>query len=325
VVLAELRLDGGDAEAASTRLLALLAAPKGDPAVRTAAAHALGVIRWPGAAGPVVERCAALTRKLEEWRAKLDPGARGGPDFLAPPDADELGALLASGGRLRGEGMEPLLRRALADPSVPIRAGAIEGLGGYAGAGAALVFETALGDGALPVRSRAAGALGGLGEAGVKPLVKAAGATRPEEVEWRIELAEALSETGAAEATAGLAALLGGGSTTAAAQALARLGAASGARPLAEWLARGEGPELAAVAESLAVLGGADTGPVLAGLLTSDRAAVRESAVRALGRLRFEPAAARLEALRSDYYGRIRRSAVEALARLPARRPGLRP
>jgi HEAT repeat protein len=325
VALGELRPEGAEAEAASTRLLALLAAPRVEPEVRVAATRALGAIRWPGSAGPLVERCAAVSRRVEEWRAKAAPTAPGAAEARLPPDAEELGALLAAGGRLRGEGMEPLLRRALGDPAPPIRAGAVEGLGGYAGSSATLVFETALGDPAAAVRTRAAGALAGLGEAGVQPLIKAASATRPDEVSWREVLADALSQTGAPEATAGLAALLGGGSTASAAQGLARLGAAGGARPLAEWLARGDGPELAVVAEALGSLGGAEAGPVLAGLLTHDRAQVREAAIHGLGRIRFEPASTRLEALRADYHGRVRRAAVEALARFPARRPGLRP
>jgi HEAT repeat protein len=213
----------------------------------------------------------------------------------------------------------------LGDPAIPIRAGAVEGLGGSAGTAALMVFQTALADPAMRVRTSAAAALGRLGEAGVQPLVRAAGATRPEEVAWRVALAEALSKTGAAEATAGLAALLGGGSTAAAARGMARLGASGGAKPLGEWLRRGEGPELAVAVEALSGLGGPDSGPILVGLLTSDRPAVREAAARALGRIRHEQAAARLEALRGDYYGRVRRAAVEALARFPARRPGLRP
>ncbi len=323
--LAELRWDGADAEAVSRRLLGLLSARGGEPAVRAAAARGLGVTGWPGAASGVAERATALSRRIDEVRARLLSDARSPPAFLAPPEAEELGALLAAGGRLRADGMAPLLARGLGDPSPAIRAGAVDGQGWLGGVAAIPELEKALADPDRTVQAAAAGALGRLGEAGAQPLVRAAAQTRVADGGWRIELARALARTGGAEAATGLARLLEGESTAAAVQALAQLGASGGVKPLLELVGRGEGAWLPEAIDALAALAGAEAGPPVAALVTSERSEVREAAVRALGRLRHEPSSAAMEAMKSDYTGRVRRAAIEALARLPSRRPGKRP
>ncbi len=320
--LAELRWEGADAEAASRRLLALLAGRGGDPAVRAGAARALGAIGWPGAAGEVAERSAAIFKRIDEARARLDTDPKHPPPFLEPVEAAELGALLAAGGRLRAEGLPPLAARGLLEPAAAIRAGALEATGWLDGAGSIPALEKGLGDRAPEVRSAAARSLGRLGEAGAPALVRAAAQTTPAEDGWRVELASALAQTGSGEAAAGLARLLEGSSTGAAINGLARLGSSAGTKPLGELVEWGEGRWLPEAIEAMATLGGAEAGAGIARQLTCERVEVREAAVRALGRLRYEPAAAGLEALKSDYVARVRRAAVEALARLPSRRPG---
>jgi HEAT repeat protein len=321
-VLAELRLDGADSEEVSRRLLALLAGRGGEPAVRAAAARAIGTAGWPGAASEVAERATGLFKRIDEVRARLIGDPRNPPAFLEPPEAAELGALLAAGGRLHADELASLIERGLGEPSPAIRAGALEGRGWLAGAGAIGALEKGLGDADESVRQASARALGRLGEAGAPPLVQAAAGTRLAEASWRIELARALELTGSAGAAAGLAKLLEGESTGAAIEALSRLGASTGVRPLLGLVERGEGPWLPAAVEALAGLAGAEAGPPISRLVTSERPEVREAAVRALGRLRHEPASPGLEALKSDYVGRVRRAAIEALARLPSRRPG---
>jgi HEAT repeat protein len=321
-VLAELRWEGGVAEAVSRRMLAVLAVRGGDPAIRAGAARVVGTAGWPGAADEVVERVAAIFKTIDEARARLIDDPKNPPAFLEPPEAAELGSLLAAGGRLRADGMRPHIVRALTEPSPAIRAGAVEGYGWLAGPAADPVLERALADGDPSVRSGAARALGRQGDAGAPPLVRAASLTRPSDGPWRVELAQALAFTGSAEAAGGLARLLEGESTGAAIQALSQMGASAGVKPLMELVGRGEGVWLPEAVEALASLGGPDAGPSIARLMTSDRAEVREAAVRALGRLRHEPASPGLEALKSDYVGRVRRAAIEALARLPSRRPG---
>ena len=343
MALAELRLEAPAAEAAAGRVLAQLQAGRSDAPVRVAAARALGGIGWKGAAGPALERCGVLLKKLEEGRAKVvgtpptqpadrpergTPQARGveGPPtagpFLDPPDAEELGALLAAAARLGAVDAGALAGRLVADPSPAVRAGAVEALGWLRATDALAPASAALADPAPEVRQAAARTLGRLGPPGAAPLVGAASRTKPEERAWRLALAQALGETGSPEATAGLAALLDGPSTGPAAMAMARLGASASAKPLSELVARPGAPALPEAIEALARVAGPEAGPVIAAHLTSDRADVREAAVRALGRLRYEPSAARLEAMRSDYYGRIRRAAVEAIAKLPSRRTG---
>jgi HEAT repeat protein len=236
-----------------------------------------------------------------------------------------MGALLAAGGRLRADGLAPLLAPGLADPSPAIRAGAVEGHAWMVGAAGIVALERALADDDAGVRSAAIRLLARQGDAGAPPLVRAAAQTRPNQGPWRVELAQALSLTGSAEAASGLARLLEGESTGAAILALAQLGATTGIKPLAELVERGDGPWLPEAVEALASLAGVEAGPPIARLLTSERSEVREAAVRALGRLRYEPASPGLEALKGDYVGRVRRAAIESLARLPSRRPGGRP
>jgi HEAT repeat protein len=323
--LAELRWGGADAEAVSRRLLALLAARGGEPAVRAAAARAIGTAGWPGAAADVGERAAALFKRMDEARAKLIADPRNPPAFLEPPEAAELGALLAAGGRLHADGAAPLVERGLSEPSPAIRTGAMEGRGWLLGPAAGGSLEKGLTDVDAGVRSASARALGRLGEAGAPPLVRAAASTQPSEAAWRSELARALALTGSTEAATGLARLLDGESTEAAIEALSQLGASTGIKPLTDFVGRGEGPWLPEAVEAVASLAGAEAGPSIYSLVTSERPEVREAAVHALGRLRYEPASPGLEALKSDYRVRVRRAAIEALARLPSRRPGRHP
>ncbi len=320
--LAELRWEGADAEAVSRRLLGLLAARGGDPAVRAAAAHAVGATGWPGAAEGVAERVAAIYRRLDEVRARLIADPKHPPAFLEPPEAAELGALLAAGGRLHADGLAALVERGLSEPAPAIRAGALEGHGWLAGPAAAGRLEQGLADPSPIVRSASAAALSRLGEAGAQALVRFAAQTQPAEGGWRIELAEALALTGSAEAATGLARLLEGESTGAAIQGLSRLGASAGVNPLLDMVDRGDGRWLPEAVDAVASLSGGESGPSILRLVTSERGEVRVAAVRALGRLRYEPASPGLEALKSDYVGLVRRAAVEALARLPSRRPG---
>jgi HEAT repeat protein len=270
----------------------------------------------------VADRSAALFKRIDEARARLDTDPKRPPPFLDPAEAAELGALLASGGRLRADGLAPLAARGLSEPASAIRAGALEATGWLDGAASVPALQKGLGDPASEVRSAAARALGRLGEAGAPPLVQAAAQAAPTDGGWRIELANALAQTGSGEAATGLALLLEGPSTGAAVQGLAQLGSSGGVKPLGELVERGEGRWLPEAMEALAMLGGAEAGSGIARQLTSERVEVREAAVRALGRLRYEPAAAGLEALKSDYAVRVRRAAIEALARLPSRRPG---
>ncbi len=321
--LAELRWDGADAEAVSRRMLALLASRGGEPAVRAAAARVVGTAGWPGAAKDVGARVASLFKRIDEARAKVIADPRNPPAFLEPPEAAELGALLAAAGRLHADGVAPLVVRGLSEPSPAIRAGAIEGQGWLLGPAATGTLEKGLADADAGVRSASARALGRLGEAGAPPLVRAAASTQPSEDAWRSELAPALARTGSAEAATGLARLLEGESTDAAIQALSRLGASTGVKPLIDFVERGEGPSLPEAVEAVASLAGAEAGPPVGRLLTSERPEVREAAVHALGLLRYEPASPGLEALKSDYVVRVRRAAIEALARLPSRRPGV--
>jgi HEAT repeat protein len=330
--LAELRLDPADAEAPARRLLALLGSGQGSPETRAATARALGGLGWPGAREPLEARAAALAKKLAEPAAR--PGA--GPQAPATPPplptvlvespaAAELGAVLVAAARLGSQAIDPTLEPALTGGPALVRAGAAEALALRRRGAAVPLLSAALEDPDLRVRVASARALGRLGAPGAGPLVRAAGATHPEEVGWRIELASALAEAGGPEAAAGLAELLDGDSTAAAAAAFARLGTSSGTAPLMRLVARPSAPALPEAIEALSQIAGLEAGPVIARHLTSDRFDVREAAVRALGRLRYEPAAVTLEALRSDYSGRIRRAAIEALAKLPVRRPGGRP
>jgi HEAT repeat protein len=335
--LAELRPEPTEVEWAAGRLLSWLASGQGSAETRSAAARALGGLGWSGAGAPLLERAVALGRKLADGRAKVaapaapasaNPAGVAGrvpTPFTEPAGALELGATLAAAARLGAADVDPLLEPALGDSSAAVRAGAVEGLSLRGRAAAAPRVARAIADPVEAVRVAAVRALGRLGAAGTPALVAAAVAARAEDTAWRLELVRALGESAAPESVDGLAALLDGDSTGAAAQALARTGASSAAAPLARLLARSGAPALPDVIEALSQVGGADAAHAILAHLTSDRADVRDAAVRGLGRLRFEPASPLLEGLRSDYFGRIRRAAVEALARLPARRPSGRP
>lgn len=326
--LGALRPEPADAEAAGRRVLAYLQAGQGSPEVRAAAARALAGLRWPGAAAPLAERAAALTKRLAEGRAAVagGPGQAGAapPALTSAASAIELGGVLAAAARLAAPGVEPLLAQALADPSPQVRAGAVEGLALRRGVAALPELTQALSDPDPSVRAAAARALGALGPSGAPALVVAAQA-HPSDAAWRLELVRALGEAGGPAAIEGLAALLDGESTGPAALALGRTGAAAAAAPLVRVVSRPGAIGLPEAIDGLSQVGGAEAAVAILAHLTSDRPDVRDAAVRALGRLRYEPASTRLEALRSDYQGRIRRAAVEALAKLPAGRPAARP
>ncbi|BDG06551.1 HEAT repeat domain-containing protein [Anaeromyxobacter oryzae] len=356
--LAELGLPPAAAEAAAARLLPLLDPARGDAATRIAAARALGRLGAPSAGAPVKERAAALAGRMRDARARWiaaplptapAPGfERGGEQRLAavlahapgppqgaagalefpewmdavpPQAADELGALLAAAGRLRAPGAEALLRGFVEDPAAAVRGGAVEGLAALGSDAAIGAATRGLEDRDLAVRTSAARALAALGPRGAPPLARAAERARGAEPAWRITLARALSDAGAAEAVPALAGLLEGPSAPAAAIALARLGAPAAREPLVALLASGSGAGQVEAIEALATLAARDAGDAIAAHLTSDRPEVRAAAARALGRIRHEPASARLEALRSDYAARVRRAAIEALAKLPAGAP----
>jgi HEAT repeat protein len=350
--IGELGLAAAAAEAASQRILPLLDPSRGEPALRIAASRALGRLRAPGAATPVLARAAALQAKVAAARARgvagklpdaAAPGSGGAPEARlaatltrapglavganAVPEASarELGALASAAGRLRAPGAEGLLVPLASDPAAPVRAGAIEGLGALGSDAALAACGRALEDPDPSVRFAAAAGLAGLGPRAAPALARAAGAAPPEDVAWRVVLARALGEAGAGDAVPALTGLLQGASAAAAAQALGRTGAPAAVAPLVEWLSRPDASARVEVIEALAQLVARDAAPAIAVQLTADRAEVRAAAARALGRLGHEPASKRLEALRSDYAGRVRRAAVEALAKLPAGAPRMRP
>jgi HEAT repeat protein len=328
--LGELGLTGAAAQSAADRIAALLErAPEAE--VRAAAAGALARLALPSAAPAVERRAAALATRLAQRRARwvATPPARGAPpewiDPVTAAEAREAGALLSAAGRLRAAGAERMILAHVADPRAEVRAGAIEGLAALGG-GATGALVAALEDPALPVRAAAAAGLGRAGARGAGALAAAAEAARAAGAppEWRVALARALGETGAAEAIPALARLLEGPSAAAAAAALSRIGAPAAAEPLVLHLARPDASARAEAIEALAQLVARDAAPAIAALLTDDRPEVRVAAARALGRLRHEAASPRLEALRSDYYGRVRRAAVESLAKLPSGAPRAR-
>lgn len=327
--LGELGLKGPAAQAVAERLAPLLARGA-DAGVRAAAATALAELGTPGATAAIGGRLQEVVARIAERRSRrlaAQPPAGalpGGTDPASRDDVEEGAALLAAAGRARAPGAEAVLLAHARDPRPELRAGAVEGLAALGGAAAHAALAAALSDPDPTVRAAAAEGLGRAGAAGAGPLVAAVARADAAAADWRIVLARALGETGSVDAVPALATLLSGASASAAAAALARVGAPSATAPLVAYLARPEGRARADAIEALAQLAARDAGPAIAALLTDDRPDVRAAAARALGRLRHEPAAARLEALRADYYGRVRRAAVEALAKLPSGNPRTR-
>ncbi len=333
--LSELGPSGDAAKMAGERVLALLEGGRLDVALRPAAARTLGRLGWTGAGAAILKRAGALHQRIADARLRplpeTSPPERIGR--LASADIEELGALLAAAGRLRAEGAPALLAPLAADPSPLIRAGALEGLAFAAPEDALAPLSPGLADPDPGVRMAAASGMSRLGVRAVAPLAEAAKLARTGEPQWRIELATALGDTGAAEAIPALAGLLNGPSAPAAAAAISRIGSPAGARPLLDLVAGASATARVEAIDALAQLAAPEAGPavavpeagpVITAQLTSDRAEVRAAAARALGRLRYEGASERLEALRSDYYGRVRRAAVEALAKLPSGAQGRR-
>lgn len=242
-------------------------------------------------------------------------------DLTSEDDREELGALLATLGRLQSPTAGALLLECARDPSPEIRAGAIEGLGFLGGQDPASEVVAALADRAERVRTAAARVLPRYGPRAVVALSAAVDRSGEADVRWREALAIALGETGAPEALAPLSRLLSGTAAGVAATAIAAIGVADGAAPLLASLERKEAPGRVEMLDALAQLASPRAGPAISSELLSERPDVRMAAARAVGRLRYEPASHRLEALRVDYDGRVRRSAIEALAKLPSGRP----
>jgi HEAT repeat protein len=358
--LGALGLPAAQAAPAAERAAALLQST--EPALRAAAARALGLSGYSQAIPALQRRAQALQQRLAEAREKwaagpwpqaaapgFDGGAPRAEAILARPagaapaapaapgplpaewgeeleagEAEELAAVTVALARLRAEGAGALAAALAADPDEAVRAAATEALGVLGGEPARRRAVQALEDPSLPVRLAAATVLARAGAQAVAPLAAALTRAAPSDGEWREALARSLADTGSPEAVAPLASLLAGPQAAAAAAALGRLPVRDGARPLFHLLETPGGLGRAEAVEGLAQLVGAEAGTALAGELTSDRPEVRVAAARALGRLRFEGASSRLEALRGDYYGQVRRAAVEALARLPAGPTGRR-
>jgi HEAT repeat protein len=325
--LAELRLSGAAAAGAAERVAPLVdPARTPDPAVRSAAARALGGLGGAAASAAVSRRAEALSARIAERRARwvAAPVPAGAAaewiDAVSLDDAAELAAVLTAAGRLGLDGAEALALRWVRDPLAPVRAGAVEALAALGTGGALDAVAAAIEDGDPGVRAAAVEGLARFGARGVPALARAVEA--PDAApEGRIALARALGESGAAEAIPPLARLLEGASAPAAALALARVAAPGATPPLAAYLAVPGAPGRADAIEALASLAAREAAPAIADLLTDDRPEIRATAARALGRLGYEAASPRLESLRSDYYGRVRRAAVEALAKLPAGAP----
>jgi HEAT repeat protein len=358
--LGALGLPAAQLAPAGERAAALLQST--DPALRAAAARALGLSGYAPAVPALQRRAQALQQRLGEareewaagpWSAAPSPGFDGGPPRaeailaraagpgpaapvppgpLAPEwgedleagEAEELGAVALALARLRADGAGALAAALAADPDEAVRAAATEALGLLGGEPGRRGAAQALEDPSPRVRLAAAAALARAGAEAVAPLAAALSRAARSDGEWSEALARSLADTGSPEAVAPLAAMLEGPRAAAAAAALSRLSVREGAKPLFHLLEKPGGLGRAEAVEGLAQLVGAEAGGALAGELTSDRPEVRVAAARALGRVRFEGAAARLEALRSDYYGQVRRAAVEALARLPAGSTGRR-
>jgi HEAT repeat protein len=324
---------GPQAAAGAVERVAVLLDPARapDPALRAAAARALGRLGTPGATASVARRLAAVLARVSERRVKwirvAAPPASAPPEWIdavSAGDARELGALLAAAGSLRIENAEALLVPRTRDPAARVRAGAVEGLSRLGSARGFEAVAAGLEDQDGAVRIAAAEGLARFGARGATALIRAAGAAPATSPEWTDALARAMGQTGSADAIPSLARLLDGPSALAAAEALAHLGAPGAAPALVAYIARPEAQARAEAVDALAQLVAREAGPNIAALLTDDRPEVRAEAARALGRLGHEVSSGRLEALRSDYYGRVRRVAVDALAKLPAGSPRAR-
>jgi HEAT repeat protein len=339
----------------AARLTAAIGDPRAASELRRRAAFALGQLGWDGAAGAIEARARALQGNLAGARRRWIPGCFAPPapplpadpverlarlegrgtelpvrrdgancdspewiDASSAADREELGALLAALGRIRGSAAAALLVGSVADPAAPVRAGAVEGLGFIGGDGPAGELVAALADPDARVRDAALAVLPRYGPQALPALARAVEGVADERSAQA--LARALGQTGAPEAVAPLAALLRGPGAGTAAFALATIGVAGGAEPLLEHLARKDAPGRVETLDALAQLASRSSGPALEAELLSERPEVRAAAVRAIGRLRYEPASRRLEALRVDYDGRVRRAAIEALAKLPSGR-----
>jgi HEAT repeat protein len=333
------------------RALALLQ-PGVEPALRAAAARALGLARH-GPSGPALARRAqALRERLAESRQRWVPGGlprtaapgfgkeppppeeialRPLPQDTVPPpppgriapvepgDAAEMAAVVLALARLEVPGAAPLAVELSSDPDPRIRAGAVEALGKVKGDDAVRRLTAALDDPDEAVRRSAAEGLGRPGAPVAAAL--AAALERASGAAWREALARALGETGDPSAVAPLVPLLAGPEAPAAAAALGRLGTRDAVPPLLQLLERRQMHGRVEALEALGAVATADAGPAIAAELTSDRPETRAAAARALGRLRHAGASSTLEALRGDYFADVRRAAVEALARLPSGPP----
>ncbi len=346
--------------APAERALALVQGPA-DSATRAAAARALGSAGFAPAVPALKRRAEALRERLGEarqaWVAgplsrapsagfeagipaaeaiaqralparSSDAGTAPLPsrfvDALDPGEVEELAAVAVALARLKADGAAALALELSADPDARIRVGAVEALGLVADEPARQRVAALVQDPTPSVRRAAAAAIGRQGPAAVPVLVQALTVADPDPEAWQETVARALGETGAPEAMAPLASLLGGTAAPTAAAALGRLGSRDASAPLLSLLERRQALGRVQAIESLGQVATADAGRALAAELTSDRPEVRAAAARALGKLRFEPASSALEALRGDYYADVRRVSVEALARLPSHGPGKR-
>jgi HEAT repeat protein len=269
-----------------------------DGAVRSAAAHALGVAPFPPAVPALQRRLAALK----------------------PSDVEEQAEIAVALARLSPEQSGSIAARLATETDPRLRMAACRSLSAARQTGAAAALALLSADPDPDVRRAAYLALGQLGEGAVSPLAAALAIRSgdPAEVE---AIVRALGATGAPSALPLLSPLLGGAAAPAAASAIGQLGAPAGVAVLLAALQGGGANGRLEIVEGLATLGSADAGEALSAELLSDRPTVRAAAARAVGRLRHEPASPRLEALRSDYDAEVRHAAREALARLPVRVP----
>jgi HEAT repeat protein len=339
------------------RLMGIVSNPRSSSDLRRGVETALGQLAWGPASAPIEAKAKELLARVSVARTSWIPGrfppgrpalpdeprarfaALQGRPAIIPPRADppppvpewidptieddreELGTLLTALGQLRSPSARSLLLAAIGDPSTPIRAGAVAGLGYLGGGAPAPELIAALGDPSERVRLAALRVLPRYGPAAVPALAEAVRSAASRESQWSEALAQALGATGTPDALVPLGLLLEGPTPGAAATAIAAVGVAAGAEPLLAHLARKDAPGRVETLDALAQLASSNAGPAIADELLSERPDVRVAAAHAIGRLKFEPASARLESLRVDYDGRVRRATIEALARLPSGRP----